>query len=519
MELLPSFQALLSELRLPCRDCSEGANGPISAVELYAPDRGSYSKTVLYVAEAAALKTPPAGEPLFLLCCGGTVPEEVRRRHNAAEAPEGAELRRVLEDVLRSFFRISGWISRLQQSLIEQRGVQDLLDLSEGIIPNTVTVLDSSLKLLAHSKTILPDDPPNRFLLEHGYHSADTLEKFRKSRRFQEPENINDMVVSTDRAISDYVTVKYFFKYFDEISVYIVMICNHAEPDAGQRDIFSVLVEFIRYYVNKGYPYEGKHTAFDALMHDLLEDHLDNREEIIQRADAAGLPYRAQFELYKVDIIDIKLHSLSFLATLLRRNLPDARVSYYQSSMIILNLYDDTSRKEARLASTMETMSHLEQHAAYAVGVSNVFYDLGSFLTAYRQANTALLAPTLDLTDQSCRSVFSGIPVYRFEDCYFWHMLLRTTQNNSLYRNNEAQLMLEKLEAYSRERGYDYVGLLTAYLLHERRLNEVAEAVHLHRNTVVYHIEKLRETLECDFSDPNLRLKLLYEIYRSKHAD
>jgi len=287
---------------------------------------------------------------------------------------EGAELRRVLEDVLRSFFRISGWISRMQQSLIEQRGVQDLLDLSEGIIPNTVTVLDSSLKLLAWSKNILPDDPPNRYLLEHGFHSADTLEKFRRSRRFQEPENINDMVVSTDRAISDYVTVKYFFKYFDELSVYIVMICNHAEPSAGRNDIFSVLVEFIRFYVDKGYPYEGKHTAFDALMHDLLEDRLDNREEIIQRADAAGLPYRALFELYKVDIIDIKLHSLSFLATLLRRNLPDTRVSYYQSSIIILNMYDDLSKKAARLASTMETMSHLEQHAAYAVGRDTVRY-------------------------------------------------------------------------------------------------------------------------------------------------
>jgi hypothetical protein len=519
MELYPSFQAILSLLAFPCRDCSGGADGPVRAVELYMPERTEARADVLYVAEASALSQLPEGQRLFLLCCGGDPPEAVKLRHNAAQAPEAVELRRVLDSVLRAFFTLSDWILRLQRSVIEQRGVQELLDESEGVIPNTVTVLDSSLKLLAFTKNILPDDPPNRYLLEHGFHSADTLEKFRKSRRFQEPENINSLVISTDRAISDYVTVKYFFKYFNELSVYVVMICNHAQPGPGLQSLFTVLIEFIRYYVDKGYPHEGKHTAFDSLMYDMLEGRLDDREEIIQRSDAAGLPCKGLFELYKVDIIDLKLHSLSFLATLLRRNLPDARVSYYQNSIIVLNLYDDLSKKASRLERSMETLSNMQLQAAYAVGVSNVFYDLGSFPTAFRQATTALLAPTLDLTEKSIRSVCCGIPVYRFEDCYLWHMMQHAAQNDALYRNNEAQLMLEKLEAYSRERNYDYVNLLTSYLLYERRLNEVAEAVHLHRNTVVYHVDKLQSCLGTDFSDPYLRWKLLYEIYRSKHKD
>ena len=111
----------------------------------------------------------------------------------------------------------------------------------------------------------------------------------------------------------------------------------------------------------------------------------------------------------------------------------------------------------------------------------------------------------------------TGSRILRFEDCYIQHMLMTALSDSTdVYRNVHAESIIDKLLEYEKEKNYSYVEFLRVYLLHERRSTEVGSILHLHRNTVIYHKERLESLLNVDFDNPELRIKLLVEIYRRR---
>ena len=71
-----------------------------------------------------------------------------------------------------------------------------------------------------------------------------------------------------------------------------------------------------------------------------------------------------------------------------------------------------------------------------------------------------------------------------------------------------AHNILGKLERSDEERKTDYLAFLKAYFDSNCSINETADRLFLHRNTVVYKIKKINELLDCDLSDIDVRVKL-----------
>lgn len=68
--------------------------------------------------------------------------------------------------------------------------------------------------------------------------------------------------------------------------------------------------------------------------------------------------------------------------------------------------------------------------------------------------------------------------------------------------------MLGKLEGNDQNNGTDYLDFLNAYLNSNCNINDTADALFIHRNTVVYKIKKINELLDCDLSDIEVRVQL-----------
>lgn len=313
-------------------------------------------------------------------------------------------------------------------------------------------------------------------------------------------------------AISDFVTVKYFFKHFNEVSVHVVMLCNRREVSEGLTDLFKILVAFMELYVEKGYPYDGKYSAFDSLMHDLLDSRLSDAEEIKQRGNAAGIAYNGLFDIYKIDISDTAAQSLAYLSIHLSGMIPSSRVSFYKNSIVVFNIYSEPRKAGAQLELVEGVLERFAAESIDAVGVSNVFSCLSDFYTAYRQAEGALCVSRLNTGVQRGEAASF---IRRFEDCYLTHILSRVCCDE-LYRNSGVEQLYARLLEYCRERNYDYLTFLLEYIIHERRISAVAETLHLHRNAVIYHIDRLEKHLGISFDDPVLRMKLLLEMCKHK---
>lgn len=100
-----------------------------------------------------------------------------------------------------------------------------------------------------------------------------------------------------------------------------------------------------------------------------------------------------------------------------------------------------------------------------------------------------------------------------------WQSMLRSYEELGIYQlllaidNQDVKKefydnILGKLERSDEEKKTDYLAFLKAYFDSNCSINETADRLFIHRNTVVYKIKKINELLDCDLSDIDVRVKL-----------
>ena len=506
-----TMQMLMDVTKLKTIVFPEGCNPFIRDVELYIPGKTRPRSSVLYVAQLDDALTAVGEDELIFIC--PKVEDMLFRIHSRNIIHfvyEDEDLYAILNRVFSAFSRLSRWLIDLQRSVISNAGVQELFDISEDIIGTSITIMDSTYKLLAYTHHYIPDDEPNVYLIEHGYHSEKTRKNFERFNRFSEEYYKQDIIVSHDRYLSNYVTVKKFFKQRSHDSLHLVLICSHRDVTEGLIDMFRALSECIDTYARNGYPYAGKYSAFDSLLHDLLDSGLSH-EELTLRAEKAEVPFSGLFNLYKIDQRDEARQSISYLALLMSHQIPQARVSFYKNSIIILNIYRNESEIDDRFGENIRLINSMARDFIGSIGISAPFRSVDGLRCAYMQADAAIDTRRLGMQRET------GSRILRFEDCYIQHMLMTALSDSTdVYRSVHAESIIDKLLEYEKEKNYSYVEFLRVYLLHERRSTEVGSILHLHRNTVIYPKERLESLLNVDFDNPELRIKLLVEIYRRR---
>ena len=145
----------------------------------------------------------------------------------------------------------------------------------------------------------------------------------------------------------------------------------------------------------------------------------------------------------------------------------------------------------------------LERHHCIA-GVSDAFMATDCAGVYFRQAKAALAC----LAD---RPRNHGEPLFvRFSNC-FTESLVRTLRGAGLaddFIDGRVSVLVER----DLSNGTDYVRTLEMYLKCERRLNETASRLFVHRNTLLYRIGRINDMLGCDLANPETRTRLLFSI-------
>ncbi len=141
-------------------------------------------------------------------------------------------------------------------------------------------------------------------------------------------------------------------------------------------------------------------------------------------------------------------------------------------------------------------------------GISNPFVGISMFPAAFEQAAAAL---------SYANGTRSNAWLISFEDCaldYFESCALKTMPIQLFVAPH-----LYKLRDIDAERGTEYYQTLRTWLLKERSIPKTAEALIVHRTTLTYRLEKLREILPIDLDDPQLRLYLLLSCHLLDERD
>ena len=152
--------------------------------------------------------------------------------------------------------------------------------------------------------------------------------------------------------------------------------------------------------------------------------------------------------------------------------------------------------------------AHLK-HLNIAVGVGRVHPDLEGIKTAYQEARQSL-GMGLQLFGEGCLSYFGDLGIYRL-----LFNLHGTPDLHTFYDE-----VLGKLLEYDQRNGAELVKTLQAYFAACGSLTDAAQKLHLHRNTLLYRLHRVREISGLDLEDPETRLaiQLALRIGDTLHA-
>ncbi len=140
-----------------------------------------------------------------------------------------------------------------------------------------------------------------------------------------------------------------------------------------------------------------------------------------------------------------------------------------------------------------------------AVAIGGQVAALGEWRRTLEEAEQALIL---------CRQLFGTARVLAFSDLGVYRLLVRLRETPELwtfYRET-----LSKLADYDTRQGAELIKTLEAYFAHLGNLRATSEALHVHRNTLLYRLERIKEIsgMDLDNSEEHFALWLALRAHR-----
>jgi sugar diacid utilization regulator len=519
-----SLQLLLRELGMETEDIPR-VNPMISRAVLFSSSLAmkisdnSYSDALVVSDLSDALACTSmfgADTPPFLCVCKNYgreyFKEDIPPNIMITKANPG--LTDLFNDVSEVFSKLNRWINKMQESVIRNRGLQDLLDISESIIGNHIAIMDSSFRLLAYTKNIRITDPVQSELIKNGYYTEETLRKLHKFKRIEKYKNAqeSEFIINRKHNISNKDTIQRVFKNNGIFTAVAVMLCENRPCDKLLLELFDPVLKYAKHYFEREQSPYKINRQIETFLEDMIQRKLASEKEARARANTLQLQFTGAFELNLLIFSDTINIPEGRLMQDLSQALADAIVSPFSDHIVIIFNLEKKFVENRR-----EKLSRLVSYLGCSCGISSKFSSLWDIAAAYQQAHSSVLI------GERLRIAEDGSAKFHFYDHedYFIYNLVNSAIDSipSVLANSFAFEAIRTLRDYDAKHKTNLIKALAILLRNESNATSTSEKLHVHRNTVLYQIKKIEELIGLPLDEPGLRLKLsiglrAYELNR-----
>ena len=514
--VLETFKAFRGSQHL-----DEGANRTYRWVFMLPEESAEMESDILYVCRLSEAIKRTAENPGFsYLCirdCFTDSEEDAEILRGIIVIDEKKDVSWLLNIMQSRFLQINEWEAQMKQALIDTCDYQSLIALCEPVLNNFVSVLDSSYKLLAYTKNITSSDPINISLLEKGYHTEETMQKFKDVRRFGVYEHEHGVIIGAAGTLSQFEVVSKWCRYGGQPLLHVVMVCSKTPLSPAMIELFEVLMKYVEacFYREQR---QNPSQEYTSLLSDMLYEGIENPFAIGERAKTSDLPFSGNFDAYRIVFKDNASVLVGRFTQELMSYLPKSRIVAHDYEISVLNIYT-SSEVQKHTRANLRILEPLFERYGVLCGVSEAFASLPEFKNACVQATRAQalgiqlrnLGNFWNFDAEVLESVLRGgeRDVFFYNDIYIFLMLHRAQAGNfDVFNNTIYNNILKKLRDYDAENDTRLVQVLYVYLLCERRATSAGRLLHMHRNNVLYHVSRIEEILGVSLDDYWVRLKL-----------
>ena len=186
-------------------------------------------------------------------------------------------------------------------------------------------------------------------------------------------------------------------------------------------------------------------------------------------------------------------------------------ISYLQNNSVILLLINEKGRyANLNILSEIirESCKNNFPDNSVSIAMGNVYTEFSQIKKSYLEAEKAL--KVIKAEGKSDETVYySNIGAYK---------LITEIENSSLLKEYYYDT-LGKLEQYDLQNHTDFTAVLNAFLQENGSYIQAAQRLYMHRNTLMYKINKIQELIKMDLSDPKVRFECYLGFLVKKTID
>lgn len=405
----------------------------------------------------------------------------------------------VLQYLQEIFLRYEQWNQSLIDSRLKNSSIQNLLDLTEVVIPNPMMLIGMDFTIIATKKIefsdltspVLGSSESTREIIDSLKMDPNYEAAYYEQHYFYFPGNETAYPSLCVNLMSNQHTV------------YRLMITEGGVPlDDTFGFVLEYLAEMVSHALSTGvvrsfdtaYP---MHRIFSTLLTDPGADYVEISQRLSELGWLSSQSYLCLVVL--TGLIDQKNLTLRSICSYIENTLPaSCAVELRGNAVVYINL----DLAGLGLEEISHRLSGFIQSSMLNLGVSRRMLGHFNFQRQYVQAMVAL-------HEGKRKNPMHFL--HPFNAIALDYILEQTTNKLPAYMICHEPLLQLK---YEDEANHSHLyETLRCYLEHHQSITQTAEALYIHRSTLLYRLDKIKAQLNTDFSDSDELLYLLLSFH------
>ena len=435
---------------------------------------------------------------LFVLS-GSSFPLSEQDYPNLCILPEEADAADVFAELQEIFLLYDRWNQSLMNSRLENASIQSLLDLTDCVIPNPMLLIGMDFAIIASKKLDMWDlEKP---VLGSSENTRDIITSLKQDPNYEQA----------------FYKTGYFYYPGNEYSAPSLCVniagggrtayrLLFTEGGVPLDDTFGFILEYLAQMVAHAFSTRlmrshtssySLHEVFATLLTEPNSDYV----KVSQQIAACGWPSSHTYlcVLIRTGLIDQKNLTLLSICNYVENTLPcSCAVEYKGNAVVYVNLtLNGTSVEE--IAGKLEGFI---QSSMLNAGFSRKMLGHFNFRRQYVQASVAL---------ETGKRKNPALSMHHFNSIALDYILDQATKKLPAYMICHEKLLSLK---YADESNHSHLyETLRSFLEHHQNIARTSEALYIHRSTLLYRMDKIREFLNSDLSDPAELLYLMLSFH------
>ena len=422
----------------------------------------------------------------------------------------------VYEALRQALYDLNQWIITLDTAVIEEKSLQTLLTLSQSILQNPIVIFDPSFHVLAVTDTFSKSDVPVYNVIQAGKADPETILRLQAVNRSPLTPLGNNFFYQQTDEISG---IPELFIHIDSRSGALLarvnVHCRKQSLTSGFRHLLSFFLSRAALVLEKQQSGNPVRSLDDYFFQRLI-DGASNIEEI---ASVLDIPVQGEFMIICLNVDGCDSTKIVNLASQIELMIPSSRPFLYEKQLLVFLGISSTNQSSLDFWNYQEQrLSDLTAALGLQIGVSNLFHSLNHLKLYCQQALAAMRAAAkVDFSRWSFHSGHGGSP----DLCFYQHIAAYDMVD---YLRTRYPLQgigtptYWPMRKHDLQRGNNNCRLLTLYLKNDCQAAPTAEIIHMHRNSIVYRINKMSEQYHLDLKDPQFKFLFLMSAIADEAA-